>query len=312
MPTMRERDKVIAILVSDIHLSQKAPRARRKEDSWFEAMRSSLQQLQQAAVHFNAPILCAGDLFDHWRASPELINFAINYLPEMYAIPGQHDLPLHNIDLIKRSAYWTMVLCGRVHHVEQTNPLVIENDIVLHGFPWDTKIEPFEGKSKKLHVALCHDYFWTDAHCYHTAPEDAEASKYRDKIKGWHAVAFGDNHKGFITKVNGIEVMNCGGFMRRKSDEKDYLPQVGLLCASGQIISHKLKVGHERFTTLQEEEEGLRKMLRVNDLQDFLMGLEDLQHKTFDFVDAIELAMKDKMIPHRVRRLILEALERDI
>ena len=312
MSTLQQPDKVIALLCSDIHISQKPPRARRGEPSWFGAMANTLNQLKGLANHYSVPILCAGDIFDHWRADPELINFAINYLPEMYAIPGQHDLPLHNIDLMERSAYWTMVLIGRITPVTSYKAVVAPNNMVIHGFPWGTSIKPFEKESKKDHVALCHEYFWEGGHCFPTAPKANESKQYKDRIKGWHSVAFGDNHKGFLTEINKISVLNCGTLMRRKSDEVDYRPQIGLLCRSGKIIIQKLKIKMEKFTTLDEEFLGTRKMMRVHDLGDFMAGLTELQHKTFDFIEAIEFAMEEKIVKNSVRELIVESLGRGL
>ena len=305
---MRESDKVIAILCADIHLSLRPPRARRKEEDWFKAMVHPLRELEALAQRYNAPILCAGDVFDHWRAEPELVNFAINYLPEMYAIPGQHDLPLHNLNFIKKSAFWTMVLIGRITPVIE-KPLPIENNMVLHGFPFGSRIEPFTRDSNKLHVALCHEYFWIKEFSFPNAPEEHESRAYKNRIQGYHAVVFGDNHKGFLTKVNGIGVLNCGGFMRRTSDQKEYRPQIGLLCSSGNILLHRLKVGHESFTTLEEESLQIRRMLQAHDLSQFISGLSDLQTKSFDFLMAIETAMDRKMVSNDVREIIIEALE---
>jgi len=311
MPSLQQQDKVIAILCSDLHLSQKPPRSRRKEPDWFKAMARTLNELKGVSEHYGAPILCGGDVFDHWRADPELVNFAINFLPEMYAIPGQHDLPLHNMDLIERSAYWTMVLIGRITPVYHKQPITIENNIILHAFPWGTTIEPQKEQSKKKHVAICHEYFWTDNHHFHGAPKENEASRYKKKIKGYHAVAYGDNHKGFLTKINGISVLNCGGFMRRTSDQKDYEPSIGLLCASGDIIQHRLQISHEKFTTLEEEEIGIRKVLKSQDMDNFLTGLHETATKSFDFLEAIEYAMKKTYVTDDVRRMILEALGKD-
>jgi len=307
---VRTTDKVLAILCADIHLSLRPPRARRKEADWFDAMACSLGELTALANRYEAPILCAGDIFDYWRAEPELINFALNHLPNMYAIPGQHDLPLHNIDLIKRSAFWTMVLAEKIEPIIHKTPILIENDIVVHGFPFGSPILPFEEQSKKYHIALAHDYFWTDVYHFPGAPKEHEASQYRSKIKGYFAVAFGDNHKGFLTKVNNIPVLNCGTLMRRKTDEAEYEPQIGLLCASGQILIHKLKTSHESLLTAKDEAEGVRKMLTAHDLDDFVTGLMELQGKTFDFLEAIEFAMKEKMVDNNVRQIILEALGR--
>lgn len=310
MSTMRAEDGVIAIFCSDLHLSARPPRVRKDEPSWFEAMQRPLNELKALSERYNAPILCAGDIFDHWRAEPELINFAINALPKMYAIPGQHDLPLHNIDLIQRSAYWTMVLVGKIIPVVHGVPFLAENKLVIHGFPWGTDLQPQTEISSKRHVAICHQYFWTDAYKYPDAPREREAGNYAQKVKGYQAVAFGDNHKGFLTTVSGVPVLNCGGFMRRKSDEEEHQPQVGLLCENGGILIHKLRTSNEKFLTVEEEQEGLRKVLRLNDMGDFLTGLTELQQKTFDFGQALEFAMQEKMVSIETRSLILAALGR--
>lgn len=311
LPNLREeRDQVLAILVSDIHLSHRPPRARRHEDDWFQAMANSLRQLEGLSLRYRAPILCAGDVFDHWKAEPELINFALGHLPEMYAIPGQHDLPLHNIDLIHRSAFWTMVLTGRIRYVPHEQPIVAENDLVIHGFPWGQRIRPFEKDSRKFHVALCHEFFWTAKHSFPGAPEEQEASAYKDRIQGWHAVAYGDNHKGFLTTVNGTHVLNCGGFMRRKTDEEHYRPHIGILCKSGRILRHHLKLSGESFTSEDEDKAEMEKILRLTDMGDFISGLSELQKQSFDFIAAMEFAMEKKRVSPEVRSLIAQSLER--
>ena len=117
---------VIALLVGDIHLSAKAPLCRAKEPDWFEAMARPLMELVDLQKQIGKesdgipPILCAGDVFDRWNSPPELINFALEYLPpQMYSIPGQHDLPNHNYNEIDRSAYWTLVAANKITNVER-------------------------------------------------------------------------------------------------------------------------------------------------------------------------------------------------
>lgn len=309
---MQAKDKVIAILCSDLHLSTRPPRARRNEKDWFDAMAKSLNQIAAASDKFKAPILCAGDVFDYWRESPELITFALGNLPVMYAIPGQHDLPMHNIELIKKSAYWTLVQAGKINHVQYNIPIPAMNDLVIHGFPWGKNIKPYENKdTQKFHVALCHRYFWIKDHCYKGSPKKFWAENYNDRISGYHAVAFGDNHNGFLTQINGINVMNCGTLMRRDSNEVDYEPMVGLLCRSGKIIPNYLRMSGEVFEPYSDTETGVRRLLGKSEIKDFLSGLCSLQDKAFDFVTAIEFAMADKRVPGQVRKIIYEALGRE-
>jgi DNA repair exonuclease SbcCD nuclease subunit len=248
----QNQDQVIAILCADIHLSMKPPRGRREEPDWFKAMKKSLDDLALLSSHYNAPILCAGDVFDHWKAEPHLINFALEYLPTMYAIPGQHDLPLHNMDLIEKSAFWTLSLAEKIIPVIQEEPIALENSIVLHSFPWGRKLKPLEDPIEgRFHVALVHDFFWIKGHTFQTASKNHRASKYKNKVKGYHAVCFGDNHSGFKIKLDDVPVLNCGTLMRRKSHEKEYRPRIGLLCKSGRILIHRVNIKGEYFRTVE-------------------------------------------------------------
>jgi len=310
---MRElgEDKVIAILCSDIHLSSKPPRVRREEKDWFAAMKKPLDQLTEIADFYKAPILCAGDVFDYWKADPALINFALQHLPTMYAVPGQHDLPLHNIDLIEKSAFWTMVLADRISPV--LNFLPIENNIVVHGFPWGVPLKPLNKKNtskERTDIALIHEYLWIKKYKHPQAPKNNHISKFKSKAIGYDALVFGDNHKGFKTKLNGIPVMNCGSFMRRKADELRYIPRVGLLCKSGIILTHYLSTKLEQFISVEDDFEGKCRG-NESDMIDFIHGLKDVQAQCFDYAEAIEFLMKKRYTKNTVRKLLLEALKRD-
>lgn len=309
---MQDADKVIAVLCADIHLSLNPPRARREELDWFKAMKKPLDEIALVAKHYDVPILCAGDVFDHWKAEPALLNFALRYFPQMWAIPGQHDLPFHNIDLIEKSAFWTMCLAERIRPVLYEAPIAVENsDIILHAFPWGRKLKPIDpAKTKrKFHIALVHDYFWMDGFAYPGASIKTKASQFRDLVKGYHAVIFGDNHKGFKTKLNNVTCWNCGTFMRRKSDEKEYAPQIGLLCASGNILTHRLSTRGEILQTVEEDLEG-RWSRTSHEMDDFINGLRDVMRHSFDFIEAIEILISQKSINNDAKKILLEVLDR--
>lgn len=62
MPVVQQAPKdLVAVLVSDIHLSQKPPVARSAEGSWYQAMQRQLAEVKRVAK--GAPVLCAGDVF---------------------------------------------------------------------------------------------------------------------------------------------------------------------------------------------------------------------------------------------------------
>lgn len=304
---MPKRDKVIAVFCSDIHLSMKPPLARCGEDDWFEAMTRPLQELKALVVKDGAPIYCSGDIFHKWNSTPELINFALEHLPYLHAIPGQHDLPHHNYDMIKKSAYWTLVEAGKIYHLEPGKPDFVPGyiDVEVTGFPWGFPIKPVKRQAsdmKYFQIALAHQYVWIPGHSYPGAPDNRKISK--SNLKGFDMIAFGDNHKGFHTKYRGMEILNCGGLMRRKSDEIDYRPQVGVLTENGFHV-HYLDTKDDMISKTVSDAQIKDDM----DLSEFLQQLGDLESVPLDFREAMKQKFEKDPPAPEVRQIILEAME---
>src|SRR5690554_6947876 len=249
------KSPVIAILCSDLHLSEKPPVARSAEPDWWAAMLRPIKQLKAAQDKYNAPILCAGDVFDKWKSSPELINFALEHLPEMYAIPGQHDLPLHNYEDIDKSAFGTLVRAGKLHLLTPGKATHIGDPelgrcFIAVGFPWGAPIQSHERKrhlESYLHIAVVHAYIWTKGTGFPGAPEEKSLAGYAEALDGYDVALFGDNHKPFLARSGKCRVFNHGGFMCRKSDEMNHQPAIGLLRACGEIDLHDLDVSADRW-----------------------------------------------------------------
>ena len=302
MPTVRKQ--VVAICFSDTHLSLKAPVARAGEDDWLEAQERYLNQLRTLAEEYKADILCAGDIFDRWNSPPELINWAIEKLPQMYAIPGQHDLPLHSLELIHRSAYWTLKEAKKIVDLSTIDKVRINRDVHIHGFPWGKPLKP-PPKDGAVHVALVHQYVWMKGKSFPGAPEEGRVDAGKKETKGWSAVIYGDNHKGFLYQNGNTTIFNCGGFLRRKSDEIGYIPQVGLLYEDGTIEPHSLDCSADKIVatgSIREAEEDM-------ELRDFLEELTKLQDTDLDFREAIKQVLEEKKPSQAVRQLILEAIQ---
>jgi len=313
---------IIAVLCSDIHLSLKAPIARSAEPDWLEVIKRSLDELSSVAEKYDVPIACSGDVFDRWNPTPELINFAIEHLPTMYAIPGQHDLKNHRYDEIEKSAYWTLVKASIVKDIKK--PYLVNNQLSLHPFPWGFDITPMKsGWDHTINLAVIHSYVWTTGHSYPGADKNQIAGKYYEKLKGYDAAVFGDNHSGFIIK-NDIHawgdsdskgytsrertqyIMNCGTLMRRHINEIDYKPQIGLLHSDGSITPHFLDTSKDLFLEdhliKAKEEQGLN-------ISKFLQELKNLGSDSIDLRYAADKYMKIKKTDDDVRAMVLEAIE---
>lgn len=324
---MKEKQSpVVALLAADLHLSLRPPVARSAESDWMQTQAGYLDQLRKLATTLNPPkhklgyknamwerdslpIIIAGDYFDRHDPPPALINWALTHLPRSHGVPGQHDLPHHRLDGLDKTAYGVLAKVGSIIHLKPGEPLEITSRgtvLRLHGFPWGVPVTPCKDRSDlTLEVAVIHQYFWlNERDAYPGAPveQNARTTKWRKRLAGYDLAVFGDNHKPFQRcKPGRPRVYNCGGFMRRKIDELDHRPSVGLLRADGSVGRHYLDVSKDQFIT-PEHAAGA-------DFGDFLEQLRRLGDSALDFGEAVRRELGRPGVPAGVRRLLLGALE---
>ncbi len=301
---MSKKSPIVAILVADVHLSLNPPVCRALEPCWFSAMARSLFQIAELSERHDAPVLCAGDLFDRWNSPPELINFALASLPDIYSIPGQHDLPLHRLDLIERSAYHTLTLTEKVKDLS-SGQVVRLGGLAVQGFPWGEPLKPCEiDVPGVLAVALVHSFIWKSKKTgYPGAPEEGKLPAYKKAMEGWDVVVFGDNHKGFLTKSGETVVLNCGTVFRRRTDEVEYRPHVGLLRQSGEVELQYLDTAKDVIEAKKETDwEPNRESLKA-----FVEDLSRLSGDPLDFRASMAKVMRD--CDYGVRGVLAAVLE---
>lgn len=307
----------IAIAISDLHLSLLRP-ACRNDRNWMATQAYYLGQVTSLSYELNIPVLCAGDIFDRWNPPAELISFALRCLPTgMICVPGQHDLPNHRIDQVHRSGYGCLMQAGKIVDVSGENREAHNNstkDFVpfrVYGFGWNQEITP-PRKSEILQIALIHRYCWTEERKYPGAPEEANVAAYAKQLKGYDVAIFGDNHLRFMASVggdgrnvgSGCKVVNCGGFMRRKSDEIGRKPAMALIYSDGTVSWKKLDLTLDIFNEKAEE----RPEVPIN-MKQFIDGLESLGEQGMDFRAACENHLRNDDVPEAVKQIIINALE---
>jgi len=300
------------IMLADIHLSLKPPIWRSSEEDWFAAMQRPLDEIRKLQDKYDCPIICAGDVFDKWNSSPELINFAVEYLPTMYAIPGQHDLPLHNYHDINKSAYMSLVHTGNIQNVLPNRSVLVENDIVLHGFPFGYPIKPITQVhlSNKFNIAIVHEYKWIKGFSYTNAPTENMVhlqgkDMIENKWKGYDAVIYGDNHIGFKCNLGSTQIFNCGSLMRRHSDQVNYKPKIGILTDDNSILPYYLDTKDD--LCLKEMSSDNCKILL--DMKGFIKELEKLESTDLDFTEAVKMYMEKNKVKAEVFEVIMKAME---
>lgn len=309
-----ERVKV-AVLVSDIHLSLRPPIYRSKEKDWLGTQAGYLKQLRDLARKCGdgitpVPVICGGDVFDRWNSPPELINFALQHLPKMYAVPGQHDLPHHNYDDIKKSAFWTLVVAGTIIPLElhEGEPRTVEGPypLALWGYPWGFTIQKPRPHDMYLDICVSHSFIWTEKTGYPGAPPDQRLKAYKKKLRGYDVALFGDNHKpvsfNLDKSADSVTVFNPGGFMRRNSDQRDHRPRVGILHNDGSVDPHYLDTSNDIV------EEGITEVTTPS-VEAMIDALRELSAGSVDFDQEVRKAVGNYQMKSYVRKLILEYLE---
>lgn len=310
-PILRDRSDVVAILAADLHFSLKPPIARSSEPDWLETQRGYIRQLR--ALSLKAPVIVAGDIFDKWNAPAELVNMLLKEMPQIYAVCGNHDLPCHNYEQRKRSAYWTLVEADKLTNLNTNCPVNVGgwHPIKIHGFPHGSEVKPLQKPNDLIcEIAVIHDYLWTDKKgSYPGASAEKHIRGWEEKLVGYDVVLFGDNHQPIsIRKKDGQLIFQPGGFMRRKMDEKDHRPSVGLLKvdAKGErrIERHYLDVSQDRFI----DEDSNIPTESWSGMEDLLNELSDLGDSTINFEEALRRAIEK--VPIMVREAVINSLER--
>lgn len=311
---IKER-RPVALLVSDIHLSHTPPVARAAEPDWYEAMRRQLAEISAVAAHLNVPILCAGDIFHVWDSPAQLINFAINHMPKMIAIPGQHDLPNHNYNLMHKSAYYTLVAAGVLVDITYRRGMWCDDNISVTAFPWGMEVRPlsFEDyESHKVNIALAHSYVWSNKHNKHPrATDNTGLKRTLETCGGFDIAVFGDNHNGFIEHNKKPILVNCGGVMRRRVDEIDREPFMTVVYSDRTVEAQYYETYcMDCFTEdVTKRSDDLRVVgFDGFDGRDFLLGLESLSELGVDFKEIATHALEDANLTKDAKEIIRKAL----
>ena len=99
-------------------------------------------------------------------------------------------------------------------------------------------------------------------------------------------------------------IINVGSLIRRKSDEIEYTPSIGLIYDDGSVRRKRLDTSGDLFHEHPED----RKELPVN-MAEFIEGLEKLGEHGLNFREAVENHLRNEDVSKEVAEIIRRAME---
>jgi hypothetical protein len=201
---------------------------------------------------------------------------------------------------IKKSAYWTLVEAGKLINIPHDKPLSIElptATLFLYGFPFGFPLHapnpPISERSDSVHIAVIHDYCWQSGFSYPGAPTEKSAEEHSQSARNYNVLHFGDNHKGFLKRVNRHQIIfNGGTFYRRNIDEADYRPMVGLVYDNGDVKPVYVPI-NEDILSVKVQETKSEENVEIDNFVNYLSKI------SLNGID-IEEAIAQYMVMHSV------------
>jgi predicted phosphodiesterase len=301
--SQKNKGKPTAILCSDIHLRLTTPKCR--TDNYFDTQAEKIKFIVDLREEYNCPILSPGDLFNKAKVDQELEIWAIENLPKnMVLVPGQHDLPNHNLKLFKKSSLGVLHSCGKVEVLlENKETLIYGSKIVrILGFPFG--VEPKQVPRRFNKEILMAHYF---TYLGKTWPgnQAPHARQLLRRLNKYDLILTGDNHIPFVLEEEGRLLVNPGSLMRLKSDQINHKPRVYLWYAESNTVEPVYIPIRQDVIDISHIE---KQQERDERMEAFISIVKTQEKISFNFISNLENYFRDNKEPKEVKEIVWECL----
>lgn len=222
-------NKPSAIIIGDIHYRDSQPVCR--TDDFWETQKRKALWLRGLWEELGRPVvLQPGDVFHHWKSSPQVIRAVLEYLPPMICVAGNHDLPSHNLELYWKSALAVVERANAGWSVGDNALVQLDLQFSITCYAWGETPQRCMDKvpGKYRNVMLAHTTILDGPAMF----DGEQASEFLRRIKGCDLIVTGDNHKRIVSTIRNSKenrvLVNPGCFARQSVTEADYEPHVFL------------------------------------------------------------------------------------
>ena len=295
------------IITSDWHLRSNRPRCR-LDDDWIKTQRDILAQIAIYAKEYSADVIVIGDIF---HSTIETTNEILGLVQELalrldnelgkslYVLAGNHDLPMHNLDNIHRSAFKNLLFSKNVYPLDE---IIINNENV-------SAANFGEDDDGETSIVFKHILCFPENEKIPPSDKIVKPSELFKQLPLAKYIFTGDYHKQFVYKNSkGKMLMNPGCLIRQAADLIDYEPSILLVNFDTKDVTYKSLpiIDNENLVTdeyLEKEE------LRNIRIEAFIERIQENKQITFDFIENVHNTIKNNKIDAHIKNTILELLE---
>jgi DNA repair exonuclease SbcCD nuclease subunit len=284
------------ILTSDWHLREDTPTCRL--DDYWAAQWKKVDFVAALQKKYNCLVLHGGDLYDHWKPSPNLIRETMLHLPESFCtIYGQHDLPQHSLELVHKCGINVLSTAGYL--------------TILAGTHWGNNpevpslIRDYSSTRLNFQILVWHVMNYSGAKPW-PGCLDSSALKLLQKYPQFGLILTGDNHKPFVETYEGRLLVNPGSLMRMDADQIDFKPRVYLWYSATNTVTPVYLPIDEGVVTREHIEQKVQREGRI----DAYVSKLDLKWKgEMDYLENVRILMLKNKTRTSVQQIVYKALD---
>lgn len=279
--------KADAIFCADLHLRDDQPVCR--TDDYFEAQVKKIRFIDELAIEYDCPVLVAGDIFHKAKSSKALEIGLINNLEATWnGIPGNHDLPGHNIDKLFDSSLGVLAAAETME---------------IRPTPLDV-IEKYKWKGRT--IGLIHKLVHADVKIMAGDKVISySAKKLLKENPDCDVIVSGDNHQTFVVKEGKQLLVNPGSMMRMTADQQNHKPSIFLYYAKSNTVE-------QVFLPIKKDvisREHVEKVNKYNErLDSFVQRINDQFELSLSFEKNIEAYLKVNEVRDPVKNIVWNIL----
>ena len=311
--------KATAILAADIHLRDTTPVCR--TDDFRGAMERKLDFIRALQKeHGGIPVLVAGDVFDHWKPSPELLRWSIEHIQNWICIPGQHDLPQHSLELYGKSGLAVLEAAGCVTVLTDSYYEYVTETTQIVGFPWGVEPGPIS-KLNNYAVALVHRLVYLGEAPFPGAEVSGSTAKaLLQKMEGFDLVVTGDNHETFVVNEDSVTsyrwtvgscgngerlLINPGSMMRTTVKQAEHEPCV-FLWYTGTNTVERVVLPHRKGVVDRTHLDRIEE--RDERLEAFVSRLREDVEVGLNYRENLKHYLQSNPVPKAIKDIVWEVL----